>query len=249
MCSVYNSSIRSSTYCKYDFKGTCFSFAHHNVNRLYHKLDEIRTYLHSFYPFNVYCCCETFLNNTISDQDILIEGYNVVRRDRTQCGGGWLLVYIMNNIDYTRRCDLERNDIEVIWLELIMNREKTLISFTYRSPNKDTVPFNVWLNYMEDALGTAYSENKGIILLADFNIDSLPDRNHPHVKSWTDVVSNFELEQIITQPTRITATTSTLIDHIYVNTNINIKKSDVIQWSISDHFPVYAAIENDNNLN
>ena len=106
----------------------------------------------------------------------------------------------------------------------------------------------VWLNYMEDALGTAYSENKGIILLGDFNIDLLPDRNHPHVKLWTDVVSNFELEQIITQPTRITETTSTLIDHIYVNTNVNIKNSDVIQWSISDLFPVYAAIETDNNL-
>ena len=101
---------------------------------------------------------------------------------------------------------------------------------------------------MEDTLGTAYSENKGIILLGDFNIDLLPDRNHPNVKSWTDVVSNFELEQIITQPTRITETTSTLIDHIYVNTNVNIKNSDVIQWSISDHFPVYAAIETDNNL-
>ena len=117
VCNVYNSSMGSNTNCKYAFKGKCFSFAHHNINRLYHKLDEIRTYLHSFYPFNVYCCCETFLNNTISDQDILIEGYKIVRRDRTQCGGGGLLVYIMNNIDYTRRCDLERNDIEVIWKE------------------------------------------------------------------------------------------------------------------------------------
>ena len=89
----------------------------------------------------------------------------------------------MNNIDYTRR---PRNDIEVIWLELIINREKTLISFTYRSPNEHTVPFNVWLNYMEDALGTAYSENKGIILLGDFNTDLLPDRNHPHVKTIMD---------------------------------------------------------------
>ena len=67
---------------------------------------------------------------------------------------------------------------------------------------------------MEDALGTAYSENKGKILLGDFNIDLLPDRNHPHVKSWTDDVTYFELEQIITQPTWITETTSTLIDHI-----------------------------------
>ena len=73
ICSVHNSSIRSSSNCKYDFEGKYFSFAHHNVNRLYHKLDEIRTYLHSFYPFNIYCCCETLLSNTISDQDILIQ--------------------------------------------------------------------------------------------------------------------------------------------------------------------------------
>ena len=32
---------------------------------------------------------------------------------------------------------------------------------------------------MEDALGTAYSENKDMILLGDFNIDLLPDRNNP----------------------------------------------------------------------
>ena len=29
---------------------------------------------------------------------------------------------------------------------------------------------------------------------------------------------------------------------------MNIKNSDVVQWSISNHFPVYAAIETDNNL-
>ena len=41
------------------------------------------------------------------------------------------------------------------------------------------------LTIMEDALDTACSENKGIILLGDFNKDLLPDSNHPHVKSWT----------------------------------------------------------------
>ena len=30
-----------------------------------------------------------------------------------------LLVCIINNIDYTRRREFERNDIEVIWLELL----------------------------------------------------------------------------------------------------------------------------------
>ena len=33
--------------------------------------------------------------------------------------GVGLLVCMINNIDYTRRREFERNDIEVIWLELI----------------------------------------------------------------------------------------------------------------------------------
>ena len=70
---------------------------------------------------------------------------------------------MMNKIDDTRRCDLERNDIQVIWLELTVSRIKTLVSFTYRPPNEDTGPFNVCLNYMEDALGTADSEKKACI--------------------------------------------------------------------------------------
>ena len=43
--------------------------------------------------------------------------------------GGGLLVYIMNNIDFTRRFDLERNDIEVIWLEPTISRKKNTSFF------------------------------------------------------------------------------------------------------------------------
>ena len=54
------------------------------------------------------------LNNTISDQDILIEGHDVVRRELCVGKGVGLLVCIINNIDYTRRREFERDDIEVI---------------------------------------------------------------------------------------------------------------------------------------
>ena len=71
------------------------------------------------------------------------------------CRGGGLSIYIMNNIDHTKRCDLERNETEVILLELTVSRKKTLVYFIYGPPNEHTVPFNVWLNCMEDAYGTA----------------------------------------------------------------------------------------------
>ena len=93
-------------------------------------------------------------------------------------------------------------------------------------------------------MDTAYTENKGIVVLGDFNIDILPSSNHPLEKSWSDIAHNYELSQIITKPTRVTSTTKTLLDHIYINTNIITKYSDVLKWSISDHFPVYLVIGN-----
>ena len=49
----------------------------------------------------------------------------------------------------------------------------------------------------------------------------------------------YDVEQLINEPTRITATSSTLIDLCLTNTPINVVKSGVIHVSISDHLLVY----------
>ena len=58
-----------------------FSIVHHNVNSLYNKLDEIKSYLKIHYYVTIYCCSETFLNDNVSDHQITIEGYNIIRRE------------------------------------------------------------------------------------------------------------------------------------------------------------------------
>ena len=58
-----------------------FSIVHQNVNSLYNKLDEIKLYLKIHYYVTIYCCSETFLNDNISDHQITIEGYNIIRRE------------------------------------------------------------------------------------------------------------------------------------------------------------------------
>ena len=53
----------------------------------------------------------------------------------------------------------------------------------------------------------------------------------------------FDLPQIINEPTRITRTSRTIIDHIAVNSPTNIAASGVIPCSIvSDHDGVYACV-------
>ena len=55
--------------------------------------------------------------------------------------------------------------------------------------------------------------------MGDFNIDCTSCINK---KKWQNLVQLFDLSQLVSEPTRITETTSTLIDHIYTNNQENI---------------------------
>ena len=92
-------------------------------------------------------------------------------------------------------------------------------------------------------------EGKEIILLGDTNCDlsvnpNLTDGSAPtfsgnarHIK---DMYESFGLTQLISEPTRETEQTSTLIHHIAVSNVRNISKSGVVRTAISDHYLVYA---------
>ena len=72
-----------------------------------------------------------------------------------------------------------------------------------------------------------------IILFGDFNIDLMKSNNR-----WTQIYENFGLYQLIDKPTRITASSETLIDHIYVSAKQNIAEICSTHTGCSDHMPV-----------
>ena len=120
-----------------------------------------------------------------------------------------------NNIECIRRNDLEHDIAEAIWLEIKLKQKKIILAFIYRPPNEHTISYKTWSNYMDDAISSAYAEDKNIIILGDFNIDLLG--KHPHQdSSWSSVIENYELSQLITNYTRVTPTKQSLLDHIYV---------------------------------
>ena len=57
-------------------------------------------------------------------------------------------------------------------------------------------------------------------------------------EKWRGVVNAFQLTQVITSPTRVTATTDTLIDHIYPTHPQHVRASKGGVISASDHLPV-----------
>ena len=73
-----------------------------------------------------------------------------------------------------------------------------------------------------------------VILLGDFNIDFL--KQTP--ASWELTLSLFNLHQMVSRPTRITPTSSTLLDHIYTNNTLMVSDVMVVDSGISDHCPI-----------
>ena len=91
----------------------------YNVNRMESKFDETKNnLLQSKYPPDIIGFCETFFHENISNDSLNINGFVQERKDRTEnCGVDWL-AYISENLEYKRKLDLERSNIETMWFEI-----------------------------------------------------------------------------------------------------------------------------------
>lgn len=91
---------------------------------------------------------------------------------------------------------------------------------------------------MSNLLSIINQSKKTCVLLGDFNIDILQYDFNSNVSSFVDTMYSDSFFPLITKPTRITDSSSTLIDNIYCN-NVNIfTLSGILVSDISDHFPV-----------
>jgi hypothetical protein len=78
------------------------------------------------------------------------------------------------------------------------------------------------------------------ILLGDFNVNLLSD---PHMANELD--TSFGFKQRITEPTRVTPKSATLIDHVYT-ADIECVTSKVTELHIADHSAVSCTIMHSN---
>ena len=75
---------------------------HHNVQGLRSKLTDIKANK-DLADFDILAVTETFLSEDVTDQHILIDGYNVYRKDRGDARGG-VCLYV------SKRFNIERLD-------------------------------------------------------------------------------------------------------------------------------------------
>jgi exonuclease III len=176
---------------------------------------------------------ETRLDANITDNMINLDSY-YVRKDRSRNGGG-VCIYLRSFINYKIRDDLVPSELEAVCIEIINPHSNPFLVITvYRPPSASSEFFDHFKKLINKAID---NENKEMYVLGDLNCNMLKtdkDSNAP-IKKIKSLYELYQLSQLIDEATRITMTTTSLIDHIVTNTPEKISDSGVIHTGISDH--------------
>ena len=176
-----------------------------------------------------------------------IEGYNSVHKYREHKKGGGVAILISENLNYKLHPDLEISSqvYEHCIIEVKLKTEKIICCSGYHAPNTDT---EVFLKEYEKIVENINRTIKTKVVMGlDHNLDLLNYGKHRPTREFVCINENNNLVPGITRRTRITNTSATLIDNIFVSdTYVPMILSQIIIDDISDHLPTCVILENIN---
>ena len=123
------------------------SICHWNLNSLsahnFSKLTQLKAYI-STYKHDFICLSETYLDSSIPDNLIEIEGYSLVRADhQDNIKRGGVCIYYKESLPVQiKRLPYFK---EALLLEMTHNNKKSLVSVIYRSPSQSYCEFETFL--------------------------------------------------------------------------------------------------------
>ena len=235
-----NQSLHSNEWNVFRSKG--IHLIHLNVNSLLPKIDEIR-YIAERTKAAVIGVTESKLNESIFQSEIQIDNYDLLRCDRNRNGGG-VACYIRSDISYVQK-DFFPNVIENIFFEILLPKTSPItVGIMYRPPSQTN-----FLEILNMTFEKVDVDKKEIYILGDFNINMyhnnryiVRDDNTISSKFLSHDIKNYHqfctmhgLKQLIQSPTRVTCSTSTLIDHILTSAPSRVSQKGVINVGVSDH--------------
>ena len=127
-------------------------------------------------------------------------------------------------------------------MEIKDAQKNLIIGEIYRVPDTNEQQS---LERYEESISRILAEgNKNTILANNQSFNFLNINEHKHTSDLLELYLSNGLIPTITRPTRITHTSQTLIDNIYINNeqNRNIS-SGILTTKISDHLPIFTFVK------
>ena len=123
---------------------------------------------------DVICVNETWLNQNISNSEILHSGFTIFRRDRSDRGGGRVLIAIKTAYfkavkEFKPESEAGLQQLEIIFAKITtLPGQRILFCFCYRPPNEDPSLMDVFDNFLQEVS----DQFDNMVISVDFN---LPD--------------------------------------------------------------------------
>ena len=208
-----------------------------NITSLPAHIDELRIWSQC-QNIDLLAINETRLDTTIQSSLVSLEGYDLLRCDRNRHGGG-VCVYVRQGINYLNRVDLVNSEIEALCVEIKKPNCKAFIVLAcYRPPNSNVDNF---FTIYENILKHLDNEKKEVYVLGDLNCNLLSNSSDSYATRLLKSTSElYQFTQLITEATRVTNQSRTLIDLFYTNAPNRVVNSGVCHIGLSDHSLIYA---------
>ena len=218
--------------------GRSINIGHANVQSLVPKMDCVNQTLQE-HDLDIFCLSETWLTATVLDRVLVFPGYRTVRRDRpapsegrrraAPSRGGGVAILCRDTLRVTVLPVASAGPCETLWVSVSGRGHRSVtVGVAYRPPSSS----------LSDSLDDLYTQlqavvcaGKPVFLLGDFNINLLRP-TESCVRRYLSVLSDLNLSQLVTQPTR----DDSLIDHVITNvTELAPTAAEVLPESIADH--------------
>ena len=137
---------------------------------------------------DVFCITETWLDNNVSDNEIAFDNYVLYRKDWPHNKGRGLCCYVKNSLTSSSVDFTDSGIHEMLWISILVKLEPLCNGKT------------------------------NIVITGDFNLDILSTGGcQSRFKHITDLCNLFGFTELIHDPTSVTPSSSTLVDHMYSN--------------------------------
>ena len=213
-----------------------------NVNRPFNKLDSVKELIEK-YSFDILALFETWLTSEISDSEISIMGYSIVRKDRQNsskaCSG--VLIYVRDGIPFIRQANFVEDNFECLWIEINRRFCKPMAVGVVCRPGYLNI--EDFVKALTRILDNTDLDKVETIILGDFYVDYSAKEKSLTLQVGRICTFSFNLTQIISRPTRVTETTKSTIDLLLVNNNHKIVQCDVLNLSISDPSAIFCVMK------
>jgi exonuclease III len=192
---------------------------HRNIRGLRNKIEELFILFSDNLP-HILCSTEHHLFND-EINSVHINPYNLgTSYSRANHNYGGVSVLVHETISYSPT-DLSNfcheQDIEICAVKLHLAFATLCILSVYRSP---TGNFLLFLSTLDSILGKLFTNSLNIVICGDLNINYLEDSTNK--LKLDSLLASYNLHSTVDIPTRITNSSSTTIDNIFINKHLNI---------------------------